>query len=140
MPQPEKEKTKSLAQKKLKFPKGIPECGSDALRFGMLNLQHIGKDINLDLNVLIALRQFCNKIWQSYKLCFMKLGENYKFNKSDINYKNLSLIDQWALHRLNKTIKDVNYNLDNYLYSEATESFRTFWIGTLCDVYLEYVK
>lgn len=43
---PEKEKIKGIANKKKKFPIGIPECGSDALRFGLLNLQHIGKDIN----------------------------------------------------------------------------------------------
>ncbi|KAF7487994.1 Valine--tRNA ligase [Sarcoptes scabiei] len=33
------------------FPNGIPECGTDALRFGLLAYTHQGRDINLDINV-----------------------------------------------------------------------------------------
>jgi len=43
---PPKEKEKGITLKKKNFASGIPECGSDALRFGILNMAHLGKDIN----------------------------------------------------------------------------------------------
>lgn len=76
---PEKEKVQGIALKKVNFVNGIPKCGADALRFGICNLAHLGKDLNLDLNLLLVFRQFCQKIWQSYKLVRMQMGD-YKFN------------------------------------------------------------
>jgi tRNA synthetases class I (I, L, M and V) len=36
------------------FPEGIPECGTDALRFGLLAYTVQGRDINLDINRVIG--------------------------------------------------------------------------------------
>ena len=38
------------------FPDGIPECGSDALRFGLLAYCAQGRDINLNVKVVDAIR------------------------------------------------------------------------------------
>ena len=59
----------------MKFPKGIPKCGTDALRFTLLNYVNHNKDINLDVNIAISNRQFCNKIWNSYKLVRMLIKD-----------------------------------------------------------------
>ena len=40
----------------MKFPKGIPKCGTDALRFTLLNYVNHNKDINLDVNIAISNR------------------------------------------------------------------------------------
>jgi valyl-tRNA synthetase len=48
-------------------------CGSDALRFGLLSYMVQSRSINLNINKIISLRQFCNKIWQSYKFIKPKL-------------------------------------------------------------------
>lgn len=71
---PEKEKKKAIKEKKLKFPQGIPRCGTDALRFTLLNYVNHNKDINLDVNLAISNSQFCNKIWNSYKLVRMLIN------------------------------------------------------------------
>ena len=52
---------------KLDFPDGIPECGADALRFGLLAYTLQGRDVNLDINRVVAYRQFCNKLWNVAK-------------------------------------------------------------------------
>lgn len=52
-----------LRQKERDFPEGIPECGSDALRFGLLSYMLKTANINLDVQRIIGYRQFCNKIW-----------------------------------------------------------------------------
>lgn len=45
---PESEIKEAEAEKKKKFPQGIPECGTDALRFGLLSYMIQGS-INLDV-------------------------------------------------------------------------------------------
>jgi valyl-tRNA synthetase len=135
----QKEKDKSIAAKKKHLPAGIAQCGSDALRFGILNLAKLGKDLNLDLNMLIVLRQFCNKIWNSYKYTMEKIGD-YVWDTKDIKLENMSLIDKWILTKLNDCVKGINGFFDSYHYSEATECFKQFWTDNFCDIYLEHSK
>lgn len=40
---------RSLALKDIEFPQGIPECGADALRFGLLAYMQRTANINLDV-------------------------------------------------------------------------------------------
>ena len=49
------------------FPKGIAECGTDALRFSLVNYTTGGGDIAFDIKVIEAYRRFCNKIYQATK-------------------------------------------------------------------------
>lgn len=59
------------------YKNGIPECGTDALRFGLLDYTLQGRDINLDVLRIQACRFFCNKIWQSARFIMMKIGDNF---------------------------------------------------------------
>lgn len=53
---PENEQKLSVEEKKKEFPDGIPECGSDALRFSLLCYLTQSRSINLDLNRIIGYR------------------------------------------------------------------------------------
>lgn len=55
-----------LAQKN-DFPDGLPECGTDALRFGLLAYTVQGRDVNLDIKRIVGYRQFCNKLWNAVR-------------------------------------------------------------------------
>lgn len=136
----DKEKTSATVSRKKDFAAGIPECGTDALRFGLLNYIHHGKDINLDLNVLISLRQFCNKIWNSYKFAMMNVGSDFKYDPAAIQADKLNLADKWILTKLNKATSDINKQLEGYFFSEATSTFQVLWVDCFCDYYLEYSK
>lgn len=48
------------------FPKGIPECGADALRFSLLSQNLKQRDINFNVANCFHYRTFCNKIWQAF--------------------------------------------------------------------------
>lgn len=52
---PEKEVARAVLMKKKDFPNGIPECGTDALRFSLLNYM-IQSSINLDVKRVVGYR------------------------------------------------------------------------------------
>jgi len=68
---PPKEVTKAKAGQTEEFPDGIPECGADALRFGLLSYTLQGRDINLNISNVVAHRHFCNKLWNATRFALM---------------------------------------------------------------------
>jgi valyl-tRNA synthetase len=76
---PANEIERTIKQKEADFPEGIPECGSDALRFGLLAYMQRALNINLDVLRIIGYRQFCNKIWQTIKFGLSKLPKEIKY-------------------------------------------------------------
>lgn len=122
------------------FPNGIPQCGTDALRFGLCSYVAEGRDINMDINRIEGYRRFCNKIWNACRFALMKLGDGYEpLEKSEI-IGGESLVDKWVLLRLNQTIKEVNEALEIKNLMIATQSIYSFWLYDLCDVYIEAIK
>lgn len=136
----DKEKKKAATLKKKKFQLGIPQCGSDSLRFGLLSYVKHSKDINLDINVLISLRQFCNKIWNSFKFIMMNLGDGFTHDPSAIKAEELTLIDKWMLTELHNTSKFINEKLEHYHFHEVTSAFQELWVDKFCAIYVEYSK
>jgi valyl-tRNA synthetase len=90
--------------------------------------------------VLISLRQFCNKIWNSYKFAMMNIGEGFKYDPAAIKIDQLNLADKWILTKLNEAAREINKNFEGYFFSEATTVFQEFWVDNFCDRYLEYSK
>ena len=87
---PEKEIQKAEDGQKKLFPRGIPQCGTDALRFTLcnytsggvclfvrillLNGRFAGRDINMDISRVEGYRKFCNKLWNATKFCLFRMG------------------------------------------------------------------
>lgn len=63
---PEKEVKKGVASRQKDFAQGIPECGTDALRFALLSYM-VQSSINLDVKRVIGYREFGNKLWNIVK-------------------------------------------------------------------------
>ncbi|KAI1902449.1 hypothetical protein AGOR_G00044870 [Albula goreensis] len=55
------------------FPRGIPECGTDALRFALCSYKLQGEDICLSVSQVLACRHFCNKMWQTLRFTLTAL-------------------------------------------------------------------
>ena len=62
---------------KADYPDGIPECGTDAMRFALCAYTAQGRDINLDVKRVVSYRYFCNKIWNAMKFSLTNLGEGF---------------------------------------------------------------
>ena len=75
LPQSEVARTTELKRKE--FPEGIQECGSDALRLGLLSYM-VQSSINLDLKKVIFFREFCNKLWNIIKFALGNFPEDFR--------------------------------------------------------------
>ena len=69
--------------KKADYPDGIPECGTDAMRFALCVYTAQGRDINLDVNRVVGYRHFCNKIWNAMRFSLNGLGEGFTPSPTD---------------------------------------------------------
>ena len=141
------------------YPQGIPECGSDALRFGLLAHCGQGRDVNLDVQRVAAYSKFCNKLWNATRFAFMYIGRD-SANGSTFTPGALPvslalspgggatgprvdlgcLPDAWILSRLAHCVETMDKLLTDYQVAAASEAIYTFWYKELCDVYLEAIK
>ncbi|KAG5673539.1 hypothetical protein PVAND_003579 [Polypedilum vanderplanki] len=131
---------KAKAGQKQDFPNGIPECGTDAMRFTLCNYMTQARDINLDIMRVQGYRFFCNKLWNATKfaLRYFEDGETYEIHDKMTSKE--SKVDLWILSKLSNTIEIVNKSFENYEFATATQVCYTFWLYELCDNYLECLK
>lgn len=134
-----KEIKKAQDGQKASYPNGIPQCGTDALRFALCAYTTGGRDINLDILRVEGYRKFCNKIYQATKFVLGRLGPDFQpLPSSDLTGKE-SLVEKWILHKLTKASGSVNDSLEKRDFFEATNAIYNFWYD-LCDVYIENSK
>lgn len=122
------------------FPKGIAECGTDALRFALVNYTTGGGDIAFDIKVIEAYRRFCNKIYQATNFALGRLGEDFVAAASPTSHKPTSLAEKWILHRVNATAAEVNSAIDAREFNTAAGSLYQFLLTSLCDTFIENTK
>lgn len=135
-----KEIERAKAGQKDDYPNGIPECGSDALRFALCAYTCQGRDINLDVNRILGYRHFCNKLWNAVKFATKSLGENFTpWAKFEVNRID-NVIDRWILTKLSRAIATCGSGFDKYQFPDVTTAIYNFWLYELCDVYLECLK
>ncbi|SJL02337.1 probable VAS1-valyl-tRNA synthetase [Armillaria ostoyae] len=136
----EREIKKAKEGQKKDFPKGIPQCGTDALRFALCAYSGGGRDINLEILRVEGYRKFCNKIFNATKFAMLKLDEEFV---PEVNAKPTgkeSLVERWILHKLNIAAREINTQLGERNFMMTTTAAYNFWLYELCDVYIEAMK
>jgi len=116
----------------------IDKFSADAVRFTVVMLSSEGQDINLSKNHFEMGRNFSNKIWNAYRFLNMHLHD------IDCDYKkykdNFELSDLWIISRFQKTVKDLNTNLEKFKVNEGLNAVYHFFWHDYCDWYLELIK
>lgn len=136
-----KEIEKAKQGQKADFNNGIPECGTDALRFGLLAYCVNGHgDINLDIKRIEGYRFFCNKIWNAFKLTQMSLGNEFAPLDTERLTGHESKIDLWILGKVIAATEQLNKAFRNYDFAQGTTAVYSLWLYEFCDVYLENIK
>jgi len=117
----------------------IEQYGADAVRFSLTILCAQGQDIKLDPTKFEMGRNFANKIWNAFNVFgqFMEEGRDYRRRRS---FDELELVEKWMLHRLNRTIVEVNEAVERYRLNEAASKIYDLFWKDYCDWYLELIK
>uniref|UniRef100_A0A8C7CE06 valine--tRNA ligase n=1 Tax=Oncorhynchus kisutch TaxID=8019 RepID=A0A8C7CE06_ONCKI len=110
------------------YPTGIPECGTDALRFTLCAYTSQGRDINMDVNRILGYRNFCNKLWNAVKFAMRTLGGNFVPSEKRVR--------RWILSRLCTAVGLCNAGFQAYDFPAITTAIYNFWLYELCDIYL----
>lgn len=135
-----KEVKKAIEGQKQDYPTGIPECGTDAMRFALCSYMTQGRDINLDILRVQGYRFFCNKLWNATRFALMYLGDQEKYSVIEALTGTESNMDLWILSKLSTAISVCNKSFESYEFADVTSALYQFWLYDLCDVYLESVK
>jgi len=112
----------------------IEEYGADATRFGIAYQIMGNQDFRFVKDNIVMGKKFCNKIWNASRFV---LGQ---ISKSKIKNKKLTSADKKILKALNKTIKSVNNDLENFRFGKAAHSLYDFFWHDFCDKYIEASK
>ncbi len=113
----------------------IKTYGADAVRIGMLLCSSAGNDIFYDESRVEQGRNFCNKIWNSYRLV-QGWNVNESLQQSEVN----KVAVKWFENKLNQTILTVEDHYSKFRISDALMSiYKLFW-DDYCSWYLEAVK
>ena len=159
----EKELQRAIDAVRADFPEGIPPCGADALRLtlcGYLTGQHF---INMDVGHVVTNWKMGNKLWNAVRFAMDKLhseewraasvgeggGAATEGGVGDLGVpghalggrlEDAPLAAQWVLSRLASTAAECERCMQRFDQGGAAAAAQRFFVGDLCDVYLESAK
>jgi len=129
-------------------PLGIVEDrGADALRMSLVFGSEADSDVVVAEDKVIAQQRFANKIWNASKFVIANTSDPnsplfVKEGLGEIFHPNVkySKDDKWILKELEKTVKKVTTDIENFKFHEAAqEAYHFFW-HKFCDKTIEDVK
>lgn len=113
----------------------IEEYGADGVRVGIMLSAPAGNDIFFDKKLCETGRNFCNKIWNAFRLV-----KGWEVSESAERPEASRLAAQWMRSRLDASIAEINDLMAKFRISEALkEVYRLFW-DEFSAWYLEAVK
>ncbi|CAG8801967.1 24084_t:CDS:2, partial [Racocetra persica] len=140
---------KSIKLLSKEFPKGIKPCGTDSLRFGLVNYTQQIRQINLSVSYITSVLHFCNKLWNLFRFSndrFSSLNhithitETVSCSSFIESRKHLTLVDRYILSRLSDTVAKCQVGFEKFELFEVTKAVKDFIVEDLCGIYLEFIK
>ncbi len=113
----------------------IEQYGADGVRLGMLLCSSAGSDILFDVSQVEQGRNFCNKIWNAYRLInTWNVDDTLKQSHHSL------LAVEWFENKLSFTNEIINDHFDKFRISDGLMTlYKLFW-DDFCAWYLEIIK
>jgi len=115
----------------------IDTYGADSLRFFLTTQTALGLDLRYDEEKVKSTWNFINKLWNASRFVLMNITT---LNETNYSLDNLNSTDKWILTKLEKTIKTVTKNMENYEFHNAGKEIYNFTWNIFCDNYIEISK
>ena len=113
----------------------IDQYGADGVRMGLMLAAPAGNDIMYDDKLCEQGRNFCNKIWNAFRLV-----KGWEVDANIAQPEVAATAVKWFKSRLNATLSEVNDLFGKFRISEALMAvYRLFW-DEFSSWYLEMVK
>ncbi|MFC2649191.1 valine--tRNA ligase [Porphyromonas endodontalis] len=113
----------------------IEKYGADGVRVGMMMATSAGNDLLYDESLLEQGRNFCNKIWNSYRLI-----SNWQADASAKPGEANLLAVEWFHHRLAEALLEIDDLMSKYRISEAMTVAYKLYRDDFSAFYLEAIK
>lgn len=114
----------------------VADYGSDALRLGIVASRSAGQNQAFSTSNVVSGRNFCNKLWNIARFIEDKLGDSYRPGTPTPK----TLADHWIVRELNAAAADIDTQLANYRFAEASDSvYHAIW-DNVADWYVEASK
>ncbi|MFN3491008.1 MAG: valine--tRNA ligase, partial [Anaerolineales bacterium] len=130
----------------------MDDLGTDALRFTLLVGSTPGNDTNVGVKKVESNRNFANKIWNVGKFVINAIegigNEESGTRNQELGISSESLIpnhlitlaDQWIQAKLNKLVRNVERQFQNFQYGQAGQEIYEFIWSDFADWYVEIAK
>ncbi|MBI2966555.1 MAG: valine--tRNA ligase [Bacteroidetes bacterium] len=117
----------------------INKYGADGVRLGMMLCSPAGNDLLFDESLCEQGRNFCNKIWNAFRLVMSwKKSPHADIAVRKSGKDEIAVI--WFESRLNSAIHEINDHFSKFRISDALMSaYKLVW-DDFCSVYLEIIK
>ena len=114
----------------------VAEFGSDATRMGVISGRAPAQSQAFNKGSVIAARNFCNKLWNIARFVEAQIGDNHQI----IDLEPQTPADHWIIRQLNDAANNIAVRIEQYRFSEASETvYHTIW-DDVADWYIESSK
>ena len=114
----------------------VAEFGSDATRMGLISGRAPAQSQAFNRGSVIAARNFCNKLWNIARFVETQIGDNHQI----VDLEPQTPADHWIIRQLNDAVNNIAVRLEQYRFSEASETvYHTIW-DDVADWYIESSK
>ena len=114
----------------------VAEFGSDATRMGVISGRAPAQSQAFNRGSVIAARNFCNKLWNIARFVETQIGDNHQI----VDLEPQTPADHWIIRQLNDAANNIAVRIEQYRFSEASETvYHTVW-DDVADWYIESSK
>lgn len=113
----------------------IDKYGADGVRLGLMMSAQAGNDIMYDDKLVENGRNFCNKIWNSFRLI-----QGWQVDEAAAQPSECALAAQWMESAMSRALETINDAYSKFRINDAvTTAYRFFW-DDFSASYLEMIK